>query len=86
MPTFGVSAERPAEGPKVGVQVFRVFRVFSVGGPNPEKVVSRSQGPRRVGPRRVGGPKFSRFSSLSRHSFHSFLQLLLVLSLIFGGV
>ena len=25
MPTFGVSAERPAEGPKVGIQVFRVF-------------------------------------------------------------
>ena len=29
MPTFGDSAERPAEGPKVGVLVvFRVFRVF----------------------------------------------------------
>ena len=45
MPTFGVSAalsvehygrqcsaERPAEGPKVGVQVFRVFRVFRAYG------------------------------------------------------
>ena len=30
MPTFRVSAERPAEGPKVGVQVFSVFRVFRV--------------------------------------------------------
>ena len=31
MPTFGVSAERPAEGPW-GFRVFRVFGVFVVWG------------------------------------------------------
>ena len=43
-------------------------------------------GPGRVGARRVGSPKFRVFFSLSRHSFHSFLPLLLVLSWNFGGV
>ena len=62
------------------------------GGRNLEKVGSHSLGPRRVeprkvGPRRVGGrPEISRFFSLSHHSFHSFLPLLLVLSWNFGGV
>ena len=36
-------------------------------GPNPEKI-----GPRRVGPRGVGGPKISRFLSVSHHQFRSF--------------
>ena len=42
--------------------------------------------PRRVEPRRVGGPKFRAFFPFSRHHFLSSFSLLGVLSWNFGGV
>ena len=46
----------------------------------------RTVGPRRVEPRRGGGPKFRAFFSLSRHNFRSFCVSLSVFSWNFGGV
>ena len=68
------------------------------GAPNPEKWCPEGWGPKlrtggapkggapKCGVRRVGGPKFSAFFSLSRPHFRSFSLSLGVFSWNFGGV